>query len=71
MSPEPVLLKKVKHDAEVDLSDEALRVRQALINHGLETPMVDNGLDNDQKYQRIRHLDDRCHAHAGTGPGRR
>lgn len=36
------------------LSAEALLVKDALIARGLETPMVDNGLDRQQKYERIR-----------------
>ena len=37
------------------LSDAAIKVRDALINSGLETPMIDNGLTNEEKYQRIKH----------------
>ncbi|MEO0436233.1 MAG: GTP cyclohydrolase I FolE [Pseudomonadota bacterium] len=36
------------------ISEEALLVRDALIEHGLETPLIDNGLDRDEKYERIR-----------------
>lgn len=36
------------------LSEEAIKVRDALINHGLETPMIDNGLTTEEKYQRIK-----------------
>ena len=36
------------------LSEEAIKVREALINHGLETPMIDNGLTTEEKYQRIK-----------------
>lgn len=36
------------------LSDEAEKVRDALINSGLETPMIDNGLTTEEKYQRIK-----------------
>lgn len=39
-----------------DISPEAIRVRDALIANGLETPMQDNGLTPQQKYERIRHL---------------
>ncbi|MGR0277785.1 GTP cyclohydrolase I FolE [Marinomonas dokdonensis] len=35
-------------------SAEALQVRQALIDSGLETPMIDNGLSSEEKYQRIK-----------------
>ena len=36
------------------LSDSAIKVRDALINSGLETPMIDNGLTSEEKYQRIK-----------------
>ena len=36
------------------LSEEARAVRDALIDRGLETPMVHNGLSRDEKYDRIR-----------------
>lgn len=39
-----------------DISPEALRVRAALLAHGLETPMQDNGLSAQQKYERIKGL---------------
>jgi len=57
MSPNPVYLKT--HDlkpAEPELSAEAVLVRDALIAKGLETPMIDTGLNPEQKYQRIREL---------------
>jgi GTP cyclohydrolase I len=37
-----------------DISFEAMRVREALIKHGLETPLVANPLDNNSKYEKIR-----------------
>ncbi len=36
------------------MSAEAARVRDALLSRGLETPLVENGLDRDEKYERIR-----------------
>jgi GTP cyclohydrolase I len=36
-----------------NLSAEAELVRCALVENGLETPMISNGLSRDQKYQRI------------------
>lgn len=36
------------------LSAEAELVRRALLDHGLETPMIENDLDRQQKYERIR-----------------
>lgn len=38
----------------IALSEEAARVRDALMKHGLETPMIDNGLSTEEKYQRIK-----------------
>ena len=39
-----------------ELSPEARLVRDTLMEKGLETPMIDNGLSSDQKYQRIKGL---------------
>ena len=39
-----------------EITPEAALVRDTLIAKGLETPMVDNGLSSDQKYDRIRDL---------------
>ena len=36
------------------VSEEAARVREALLERGLETPLIENGLDRTQKYERIR-----------------
>jgi GTP cyclohydrolase IA len=36
------------------ISEDARRVRDVLIERGLETPLIDNGLSRDQKYERIR-----------------
>jgi len=36
------------------MSDAAARVRQVLIEKGLETPMLENHLSNEQKYQKIK-----------------
>lgn len=38
------------------LSTDAQLVQTALIEHNLETPLIDNGLSNDDKYQRIKGL---------------
>ena len=38
------------------LSAEAILVRDTLIERGLETPMIDTGLNSQQKYERIRDL---------------
>lgn len=37
-----------------DMSAEARMVRNALVERGLETPLADNGLTRQQKYERIR-----------------
>jgi GTP cyclohydrolase I len=39
-----------------DLSPEAVLVRDTLRAQGLETPMIENGLTPEQKYERIREL---------------
>ena len=51
MHTTPVLL--AKHP---EISPEAALVRDTLIDQGLETPMIENGLSSDQKYERIRGL---------------
>ncbi|MBV2119979.1 MAG: GTP cyclohydrolase I FolE [Candidatus Thiodiazotropha sp. (ex Ctena orbiculata)] len=51
-----MLNKPVRLTKQPKISDEAALVRDALIEHGLETPMFDNGLSQDQKYDRIRDL---------------
>jgi len=37
-----------------EISAEAALVRDTLVAQGLETPMIDNGLSSDQKYERVR-----------------
>jgi len=49
---EPALMKSVVV-AQPLLSEDSRRVRDVLIARGLETPLVDNGLSRDQKYERI------------------
>ncbi|QDE30121.1 MULTISPECIES: GTP cyclohydrolase I FolE [Shewanella] len=39
-----------------ELSAEALKVQQALVAHGLETPLIPNDMTSEQKYQRIKGL---------------
>lgn len=60
MSPEAIRLSAVAKDAaaakEALLSDEARLVRDTLVERGLETPMIDNGLSAEQKYRRIETL---------------
>jgi GTP cyclohydrolase I len=50
---ESALMEKVV-TPQLAISDEAHRVRDVLIDRGLETPLVHTGLSRDQKYQRIR-----------------
>ena len=56
MSPEPFYLTSHIPLGNDGLSTEAILVRDALIAHGLETPMVETGLSPGQKYKRIRGL---------------
>ncbi len=56
MTPTPVYLKKNVPQQDEGLSEEAILVRNTLIEHGLETPMIDTGLSPDQKYARIKSL---------------
>jgi len=51
MNTTPVRL--AKHP---ELSPEAALVRDTLIEQGLETPMIENGLNSEQKYERIKGL---------------
>ena len=56
--PDPVYLKRrtTTDDDFAGISQEALLVRDTLIEKGLETPMIYTDLNNEQKYQRIREL---------------
>jgi GTP cyclohydrolase I len=56
--PNPVYLKDRKNDAAdyTGISEEALLVRNTLIEKGLETPMVYTGLSNEEKYEQIKVL---------------
>lgn len=51
MSTTPVRL--AKHP---EVSPEAALVRDILVAQGLETPMIENGLNSEQKYERIKGL---------------
>lgn len=55
MNPNPVYLNKAQPEPSV-LSEDAILVRNTLIQHGLETPMIDTGLNAEQKYHRIKEL---------------
>jgi GTP cyclohydrolase I len=56
MSANPVYLSQKISVDDRDLSPEAILVRNTLIEHGLETPMIENGLSDVQKYEHIREL---------------
>ena len=66
MSPEAIRLSAIAEaaaaeneallSAEAALSDEARLVRDTLVERGLETPMIDNGLSAEEKYRRIEAL---------------
>ncbi len=56
MTPPMFVLKRNEEQYASQLSEEALIVRNTLIEQGLETPMIDNGLDNTEKYHKIRKL---------------
>ncbi len=50
---EPALMKTVVASQPL-IGEDARRVRDVLIERGLETPLIENGLSRDQKYERIR-----------------
>ena len=50
---EPALMETVV-STPLAISEDARKVREVLIERGLETPLLDNGLNRDQKYERIR-----------------
>lgn len=50
---EPVLIESIVTPT-LAISEDARAVRAALIERGLETPVVHNGLSRDQKYRRIK-----------------
>ena len=56
MSPDPVYLSNPKIQQQSGLSEEAILVRNTLIQHGLETPMIETSLNPEQKYTRIKQL---------------
>jgi len=50
---EPALMKAVV-TAPLVISEDARKVREVLIARGLETPLIENGLSRDQKFERIQ-----------------
>lgn len=51
MSANPVQISSIQ-----ELSAEAALVRNTLVRHGLETPMIDNQMSPAQKYERVKKL---------------
>jgi len=56
MKNHPVSIARPHASPSAQLSPEAMLVRDTLIENNLETPMIENGLDSEQKYERIRKL---------------
>ncbi len=56
MNANAVLMQGHQFPDQEELSVEAVLVRNVLINQGLETPMVHTGLNEEQKYHKIRGL---------------
>ena len=56
MSVNPFYLDTNSSAKDGALSPEAVLVRNALVERGLETPMIETGFSDDQKFQRIRDL---------------
>jgi GTP cyclohydrolase I len=56
MSVKPVYLKTPIKNEDVALSPEAVVVRNALIESGIETPMIETSLSREEKYEKIKFL---------------
>ncbi len=56
MSVNPLYLDRTDVPRQAGLSPEAILVRDTLLEAGLETPMIETGLSEEQKYERIREL---------------
>ena len=56
MSVKPLHIADTSAYTDEDQTPEAILVRDTLVEHGLETPMIENGLTAEQKYVRIRQL---------------
>lgn len=54
MTPQAVQLNLASMGEQSSTSKEALMVRNALIRHGLETPMIDTQLSDQEKYEKIK-----------------
>lgn len=56
MKSNTVYINKPELKQDSDYSEEAMLVRNALIEKGLETPMIETGMNAEQKYSRINGL---------------
>jgi len=56
MSANPIYLSRKSIADELELSPEAILVRDTLIELGLETPMIETGMSDEEKYEHIRDL---------------
>jgi GTP cyclohydrolase I len=56
MNVKPLHISRQANHPEEELSPEAVLVRNTLIELGLETPMIETGLSEQQKYERIKGL---------------
>jgi GTP cyclohydrolase I len=56
MNVKPLHISRQASRPEEELSPEAVLVRNTLIELGLETPMIETGLSEQQKYERIKGL---------------
>jgi GTP cyclohydrolase IA len=56
MNVKPLHISRQADQPEEELSPEAVLVRNTLIELGLETPMIETGLSEQQKYERIKGL---------------
>jgi GTP cyclohydrolase I len=56
MNTNPVYLKAHVRNEELGLSPEAILVRNTLIEHGIETPMIESSLSQEEKYEKIKVL---------------
>ena len=56
MSPNPIYIIDQLARTNSELSQEAVLVRNTLIQKGLETPMIYTGMSDDEKYNRIKEL---------------
>lgn len=56
MNTNPVYLNAHVSNEDLGLSPEAILVRNTLIEHGIETPMIESSLSQEEKYEKIKVL---------------